>query len=237
MGFNISKFSAFVKNLGTFTAGMNNNNVIDTKEEVSAWQTGCNEIRAKAQNELGVSNPIESEAMQDVEGLMKQEFYGLLGAEFKEKADEIAAENGKAVFDADFDIAGEMVSYFESTGEIDSEKLDEYMQKVHEALPILETDAELEAQITALTSADRIEQNIKDYAALLETFNDETGEDDELAPPYEMDAELEQQKTQYETSGPNGDISDPLREKVQTHFNEAKERLTREFREKYGSQP
>ena len=94
-GFDINNFGSMISNLGKATAGMQNNeSEIDTKSELNAYVSGWDAIKAAAEKQGAKDVDITS-----LEGDMKTELAGLLGAEFGQKAK--VAKNEKAAFSAE----------------------------------------------------------------------------------------------------------------------------------------
>ena len=118
-GFDINNFGSMISNLGKATAGLQNDeSKIDTKNELNAYVSGWDAIKETAEKQGANTVDIAS-----LEGDMKTELAGLLGAEFGEKAQ--VAKNEKAAFSAEEISLENMMALLEEDG-LSLDKVREY---------------------------------------------------------------------------------------------------------------
>ncbi len=119
-GFDINNFGSMISNLGKATAGLQNDeSKIDTKSELNAYVSGWDAIKETAEKQGANTVDIAS-----LEGDMKTELAGLLGAEFGEKAQ--VAKNDKAVFSAEEISLENMMALLKEEDGLSLDKLREY---------------------------------------------------------------------------------------------------------------
>ena len=119
-GFDINNFGSMISNLGKATAGLQKDEfTIDTKSELNTYVSGWDAIKETAEKQGATSADIAS-----LEGDMKAELAGLLGAEFGEKAQ--VAKNEKAAFSAEEVSLESMMALLEEEDGLSLDKVREY---------------------------------------------------------------------------------------------------------------